>query len=903
MTTLAFTELERVESRVLGALSFVDATTLTRVTTGLLVQAPAGARLQRNASGLYVITHLAALAAHEAAFEAPPATPAVGSVALSVSVADTQGRYLPRTTTVLLPRDPAAGDPLPADSLFLPIEIALYPAPTALTSANWALLRVTVTATPSGDALGGALLLASIGASVVARGVTDWRGEALVAVPGVPVTTWSDVPDVVTVNEIPAQLDVVFDPATGTRTSAAAVGAGRKRRPPAGHRSRRDRGTPRATLKHASQAITLATGRAQSVSFPLAPAEVALCSSPATLPRRPPSCKGEEAMPEYLAPGVYVEETSFRSKSIEGVGTSTTAFVGPTRRGPVDGTPELLTSLPDYERLYGSLENLGFSDVPDPERQLNFVAHAARAYFENGGSLLYVVRWSSSADTALATLIHGAGRRHHRRRRARPRTFGAAYNGVVRFRVATPAATVLSLGTAPDGSLLSISVPQVAPAAPVVTIFAKAGGAWADSAANALSLNDSHGHPLPLRRHARRRPAATAQLALRCRWSSRTPTATCRAGTAWASATPIRATSARCWRRIRTPTCTAAPSENLIWFDIGTQITAFDLLTAIQALTPQPGDRDPRGSLLLDRGTDGTAPPHGDELTSGTYASALAIVAGLEDVSIVATPGASAYEDAQAIEAQLIAHAEARRAYRIAVLDAEPQLMPSDVRNSRARIDTKYGALYYPWVIVSNPLARPGRDDIPKEISLPPSGFVSGIYARNDSQRGVFKAPANEVVTGALRFETDINFAQQEMLNPLGVNCLRYLSGRGYRLWGARLASSDPEWKYVSDRRYFNYLEASIDRGMQWAVFEPNGERLWANITQTVSDFLYNEWRSGALLGTTAAEAYFVRCDRSTMTQNDLDNGRLVCLIGVAVLKPAEFVIFRIGQMTADARP
>ncbi|RMH34166.1 MAG: phage tail sheath family protein, partial [Nitrospirae bacterium] len=186
---------------------------------------------------------------------------------------------------------------------------------------------------------------------------------------------------------------------------------------------------------------------------------------------------------------------------------------------------------------------------------------------------------------------------------------------------------------------------------------------------------------------------------------------------------------------------------------------------------------------------------------------------------------------------------------------------------------------------------------------LPPSGFVCGIYARNDVQRGVHKAPANEIVRGALRFETDINFAQQEVLNPLGINCLRSFPGRGLRVWGARTISSDPEWKYVNVRRYFNYLEHSVDRGTQWAVFEPNGERLWANIRETVSSFLYNEWISGALLGKNTDEAFFVRCDRSTMTQNDLDNGRLICLIGVAVLKPAEFVIFRIGQKTADSRP
>jgi uncharacterized protein len=187
-------------------------------------------------------------------------------------------------------------------------------------------------------------------------------------------------------------------------------------------------------------------------------------------------------------------------------------------------------------------------------------------------------------------------------------------------------------------------------------------------------------------------------------------------------------------------------------------------------------------------------------------------------------------------------------------------------------------------------------------VALPPSGFVAGVYARTDIERGVWKAPANQTVAGALRLQRDVRFGEQEVLNPLGINCIRALPNRGIRVWGARTTSSDPEWKYVNVRRYFLYLEASIDRGTQFAVFEPNGERLWANIRNTISDFLYNEWVSGALLGKTPKQAFFVRCDRSTMTQNDLDNGRLVCLIGVAVLKPAEFVIFRIGQKTADAQ-
>jgi phage tail sheath protein FI len=298
----------------------------------------------------------------------------------------------------------------------------------------------------------------------------------------------------------------------------------------------------------------------------------------------------------------------------------------------------------------------------------------------------------------------------------------------------------------------------------------------------------------------------------------------------------------------------------------------------------------------LSGGSDGAMP------TDAAYGAAFAALAKIDDIAIVAAPGSSAYVSRDAIRNALIAHAEARRMYRIAVLDTDAGLNAGAARTARSTIDSKYAALYYPWVVIANPNARPGRDDIPREIALPPSGFICGIYARNDIERGVHKAPANEVVRGALRFEREVAFGEQEMLNPLGVNCLRFFPGRGYRVWGARTASSDPEWKYVNIRRYFNYLEASIDRSTQWAVFEPNGERLWANIRETIGSFLFNEWRNGALLGAKAEDAYFVRCDRSTMTQNDLDNGRLVCLIGVAALKPAEFVIFRIGQKTADAR-
>jgi phage tail sheath protein FI len=223
----------------------------------------------------------------------------------------------------------------------------------------------------------------------------------------------------------------------------------------------------------------------------------------------------------------------------------------------------------------------------------------------------------------------------------------------------------------------------------------------------------------------------------------------------------------------------------------------------------------------------------------------------------------------------------------------------SAIRAYRAQLDTTRAAIYYPFVRILDPASPP---DLPREINLPPSGFLAGIYARSDIEHGVHKSPANEVVRSALGFEVMIDKGQQDVLNPEAINCLRFFEGRGYRVWGARTITSDPEWKYINVRRYFLYLERSIDRGTQWVVFEPNGELLWANVRGTIGDFLLAEWKTGALLGTKPEEAYFVRCDRTTMTQNDLDNGRLVCLVGVSPLRPAEFVIFRIGQKTADAR-
>jgi phage tail sheath protein FI len=236
----------------------------------------------------------------------------------------------------------------------------------------------------------------------------------------------------------------------------------------------------------------------------------------------------------------------------------------------------------------------------------------------------------------------------------------------------------------------------------------------------------------------------------------------------------------------------------------------------------------------------------------------------------------------------VITHCESLRD-RFAIIDAAQGESNVSTLNPRSSWDTKYAAFYYPWLKVYDPLSKTYK-------LAPPGGHVAGIYARSDAERGVHKAPANEVVRGAVDLEFAITKGEQDILNPRGVNCIRAFPGRGIRVWGARTLSSDALWKYVNVRRLFLFIEESVDEGTQWVVFEPNDEKLWARIRQSITEFLTRVWRDGALMGKTPEEAFFVKCDRTTMTQDDIDNGRLICLIGVAPVKPAEFVIFRIAQ-------
>lgn len=316
-----------------------------------------------------------------------------------------------------------------------------------------------------------------------------------------------------------------------------------------------------------------------------------------------------------------------------------------------------------------------------------------------------------------------------------------------------------------------------------------------------------------------------------------------------------------------------------------------DALILSQDITDQPASTDGQ-AIVLAGGSDGD-PPQDRHLigedNGPSDRSGIQALNARDDISMVAVPGVTS----EAVQAALITHAELMR-YRVAVLDGQQSDADvTEILAHRNNYDSSHAAYYTPWLETID-LAS-GRT-----LEVPPSGHVMGIWARSDNTRGVHKAPANEVVRNITGLKYQFTKGEQDVLNPEGVNLIREFEGRGVRVWGARTLSSDGEWKYLNVRRLFAFLEHSIDNGTQWVVFEPNNEALWARVTKTIESFLFGVWTTGAFIGTSPEQAFFVRCDRSTMTQDDLDNGRLICLIGIVPTKPAEFVVFRIGQTTAS---
>lgn len=263
----------------------------------------------------------------------------------------------------------------------------------------------------------------------------------------------------------------------------------------------------------------------------------------------------------------------------------------------------------------------------------------------------------------------------------------------------------------------------------------------------------------------------------------------------------------------------------------------------------------------------------------------------IDEITIVAAPGNLVLRN------DIKDHCE-KMGDRIAVLDSEDTIDLSnagDVKKLKP-FNSTYAALYFPWIQVYDPASK-------SNIYIPPSGHIAGVYARVDGQRGVHKAPGNETILGALDLKYNLSKAKQDGLNPDGINCIRKLNGN-IRVWGARTLGSDAntEFKYVNIRRHFSYLRDSVDKGTQWAVFEPNDAELWAKIRRNVSAFLMMEWRNGSLFGTTPQEAFYVKCDGETNPPEVRDLGQVITEIGVAVVKPAEFVIFRLSQWAGSGQ-
>jgi phage tail sheath protein FI len=509
-------------------------------------------------------------------------------------------------------------------------------------------------------------------------------------------------------------------------------------------------------------------------------------------------------MPEYLSPGVYIEEFEIGAKPMEGVSTSTAGFLGETERGPT--TPCLITSWLQYQRVYGGY----FGND-------KYLPGSVDGFFRNGGKRCFIGRIVKSGEKPATT----AG---------------------LKLKVADKSAlTVEAFGEGDWGNRIALQLSRGTFSGFRLDVFY-----WKKPPASLYNpYKDTKTQPRP----------AVSEIFDNVSISEESPDYYGK---------------------------TVNGISNLIKISIQEGDSA-ELLNDL---------KDPVELQYLTDGSDGEG-----SLTISDYERSdptddvpgkrkgLTALKGIDDISLIYAPNAYAISG---LVGSLISHCENLR-YRFAILDAPQGSSNVPGIDPRSDTPTDHAAYYYPWIKIINP--ETGMLQL-----MPPGGYVAGVYARSDTERGVHKAPANEVVFGASDLEFQIMKGEQDVLNPKGVNVIRAFPGRGIRIWGARTLSSNTLWKYINVRRLFIYIEASIEKGTQWVVFEPNDYRLWSRVKITITQFLTGVWRSGALMGTTPEEAFFVKCDRSTMTQDDIDNGRLICIIGIAPVKPAEFVIFRIAQ-------
>ncbi|WP_462423290.1 phage tail sheath family protein [Anaerotruncus colihominis] len=596
-------------------------------------------------------------------------------------------------------------------------------------------------------------------------------------------------------------------------------------------------------------------------------------------------------MAEYLSPGVYVEEVESGAVPMEGVSTSTAGFIGMAERGPVIGRPQLVTNFADYQRMYGSyLSEAKYGDY-------RFLPYAVEQFFLNGGSRAFIMRVvpqgaKCSATSGSAVLKFTA---------ANPGEWGD------RLRVTiTPAskAKTQALEAIDDRSVRVKSCDGFT-AGDVVEFYdgrTLSHNRVKSAIDGVLSFEEPIGCDIVDTNLLPKKVIKTCEFNVSVRFEDAEET--------YLNVSLNESASSYIAARMQ--------KSELVTVEVG-KVPA---QPAAQAPAEKKDDKkDEKAPAVAPAAkAAGVMPPYkavggvGESLSlgfsggsdgniGGTKASdymgsdngpgkRTGIQAFLENaqVSIMAVPGVTDSD----VQLALVAHCENTKS-RFAVLDIPlDKKKVGDVLDHRNMFDTSYAALYHPWLEVFDPLAR-------KSSYMPPSGAMVGIYAHTDTERGVQKAPANEVVRGCTGLSCPYNEGEQDILNPQGVNLIRSFTGRGIRVWGARTASSNPLWKYINVRRLFIFVEESLKANTNWVVFEPNSEALWGRVQRTIELFLSSMWRSGALAGTSPGEAFFVNIGRSTMTQDDIDNGRLICNIGIAPVKPAEFVIFRITQHTVES--
>ncbi len=557
-------------------------------------------------------------------------------------------------------------------------------------------------------------------------------------------------------------------------------------------------------------------------------------------------------MAEYLHPGVYVQEVPSVVRPIEGVSTSTAAFVGIADKGPVPGTllptgrtayPGLVTSFTDYTRRYG-----GF-------RTDSFLTYAVQAFFQNGGQRLYIIRVappppSSPPSSPPVAALGTAGA-----------TVGTG-NGAVQFSAANQGQwgnnIWIQIGPSSDG------------AADNFKLLVKYGATLAEAQGNVVEAYDNLTYSLsPTLLPGAVHPADFARTVVNSRSEY---IAITNDFTARPSDTPLTGPGSTPQLAplvggsdgdTTTVNFIGAPAASNIL--TGTGLFALDKITDVN-LIAIPGEGD-IATVNAGIAYCKNQRPLQDCFFIGDIGSATSVPSARRDD---ATPDVSTIAGARAF---------ATSGINGALLD---------------RSAGDYGAIYYPWVWATDPIGA-GRNP---RILLPPSPFMAGIYARIDNSRGVFKAPAGTEagVAGALSPFVLTSDTEQDQLNPVMVNVLRTVPGSGLVVWGARTFASDASWRYVPVRRIAIFLRVSIYNGIQWAVFEPNDEPLWASLRLNIRAFMLTQFRAGAFQGGKPDDAFFVKCDSSTTTQQDIDNGVVNILVGFAPLKPAEFVVLKLSQ-------